>query len=54
VRTDGGPPWLMVLGQAGFFDRFTVVMSRLSQALAIEDQEPFDRRYGDLVPLGAG
>lgn len=36
------PPWLMVLGQHGFFDRFTVVMSRLSQALAIGSQDHFD------------
>jgi hypothetical protein len=45
------PPWLMVLGQFGFLDRFTVVMSRLSQALAIEDQEHFDERYGALIPV---
>ena len=47
------PPWLMVLGQFGFFDRFTVVMSRLSQALAIEDQEHFGDRYGALIPLAS-
>lgn len=43
------PPWLMVLGQHGFFDRFTVVMSRLSQALAIEDRDFFDQTYGALI-----
>jgi hypothetical protein len=39
------PPWLLILGQLGFFDRFTVTMSRFSQRLAIEDQEQFDERF---------
>lgn len=51
IKDWADPPWLMVLGQAGFFDRFTVVMSRLSQALAIEDQDHFDHTYGELIAL---
>jgi hypothetical protein len=49
IRNWADPPWLMVLGQAGFFDQFTVVMSRLSQALAIEERDDFDQRYGMLI-----
>ena len=30
--TWASPPWSVVLGQIGFFDRFTVTMNRLSQA----------------------
>lgn len=40
------PPWAVVLGQRGFFDRFTVSMSRFSMALALEDRDEFDARYG--------
>jgi len=39
------PPWSVVLGQIGFFDRFTVTMNRESQALAITAVEDFDDRY---------
>lgn len=39
----------MVLGQTGFFDRFTVALSRLSQALAVEDRDHFDATYGVLI-----
>jgi Aspartyl protease len=39
------PPWSVVLGQIGFFDRFTVTMNRQSQALAITAVEDFDDRY---------
>jgi hypothetical protein len=39
------PPWAAVLGQVGFFDRFTVAMSRHSQALAITDRKDFDDRH---------
>jgi len=39
------PPWMAVLGQVGFFDRFTVTMSRHSQALAVSHQEDFDERH---------
>ncbi|HEX2295046.1 MAG TPA: hypothetical protein VHN37_07020 [Actinomycetota bacterium] len=40
------PPWAVLLGQVGFFDRFTVTMSRLAQALSIEDKDKFDERFG--------
>jgi hypothetical protein len=39
------PPWMAVLGQDGFFDRFTIAMSHHSQALAITDREDFDDRH---------
>jgi hypothetical protein len=40
------PPWLVILGQTGFFDRFTVTMSRLSQCVAIAPRDDFDQRFG--------
>jgi hypothetical protein len=39
------PPWSVVLGQNGFFDQFTVSMSRYSQAIAVSDVSDFDGRY---------
>lgn len=39
------PPWMAVLGQVGFFDRFTVTISRHSQTLAVSHQGDFDERY---------
>ncbi len=39
------PPYGLVLGQVGFFDQFTVTMSRFSQALAVEALDQFDRRF---------
>ena len=49
------PPWMAVLGQDGFFDRFTVAMSRHSQALAITDREGGLRRPppagGNMTPV---
>ena len=30
------PPWAAVLGQVGFFDHFTVMMSRMTMAVALE------------------
>jgi hypothetical protein len=41
----GDPPWLVLLGQVGFFDRFTVTMSRLAQRLSVGEQEEFDNRH---------
>jgi len=40
------PPWLVILGQCGFFDKFTVTLSRFAQSVAIERQECFDTRFG--------
>jgi hypothetical protein len=39
------PPWLVVLGQCGFFDEFTIVMSRLAQHVAITERDDFDARF---------
>jgi hypothetical protein len=39
------PPYGLVLGQVGFFNYFTVTMSRFSQALAVEALEQFDQRF---------
>lgn len=49
--TWASPPWGVVLGQVGFFDRFTVTMNRESQALAITHVDDFDERYPQ--PLSA-
>jgi len=43
------PTWPILVGQVGFLDRFTVTMSRLSQHVAVEANDAFDRRFG--VPL---
>lgn len=43
------PPWLIVLGQYGFFDPCTVTMNRESAAVAITEREDFDSRFG--VPI---
>jgi hypothetical protein len=51
-RTDVGfiPGWRplfsIILGQVGFFDRFTVTMHRGAPALAVERWESFDGRFG--------
>lgn len=39
------PPWMVLLGQRGFFDTFTVVMSQFSQQLAVRRVQHFDDRY---------
>lgn len=36
------PPWMVLLGQVGFFDQFTVSLSRLSQRLSVSPQAEFD------------
>jgi hypothetical protein len=35
-----------ILGNVGFLDRFTVTLSRSSQATAVEPLEAFDNRFG--------
>lgn len=40
------PTWPILAGQVGFFDHFTVTMSRLGQQVAIEDPDTFDKRFG--------
>lgn len=37
---------LVLLGSVGFLDCFTVTASRFSQAVAIEERDAFDRRFG--------
>lgn len=37
---------LVLLGSIGFLDRFTVTVSRFAQAVAIEDRDLFDKRFG--------
>lgn len=44
--SDWDPPWPVVLGQRGFFDHFTVTVSRYAQAVAIESVGSFDERFG--------
>jgi hypothetical protein len=40
------PTWPMVVGQVGFFDEFTVTMSRFAQQTAVETVGSFDERFG--------
>lgn len=37
---------LVLLGSVGFLDRFTVTASRFAQAVAVEERETFDDRFG--------
>ncbi len=37
---------LVLLGSVGFLDRFTVTASRFAQAIAVEEQDTFDDRFG--------
>lgn len=36
----------VLLGSVGFLDRFTVTASRFAQAIAVEERETFDDRFG--------
>lgn len=42
-------PWQILLGQVGFFSRWTVTIQRDAQALAVEPYEAFDDRYGRYI-----
>jgi hypothetical protein len=42
------PSWAVILGQRGFFDKFTVTMHRDVPAMAVDAYEVFDERYGTL------
>lgn len=44
---DWQAPFALVLGQVGFLDRFTVTFHRGAAALAIEDWDVFDARFGN-------
>lgn len=37
---------LVLLGSVGFLDRWTVTASRFAQAVAVEDRDAFDARFG--------
>jgi hypothetical protein len=37
---------LILLGSIGFLDRFTITASRFAQAVAVEDRDAFDERFG--------
>ena len=47
------PPWLVALGQRGFFNEFTVTMSRFAMNVAVADREEFDRQFG-VQPIPKG
>lgn len=36
----------VLLGSVGFLDHFTVTASRYAQAIAVEDRDAFDERFG--------
>jgi hypothetical protein len=40
---------LVLLGSVGFLDQFTVTASRFAQAVAVEDQNAFDDRFGPVL-----
>lgn len=46
------PTFLMLLGQRGFLDQFTVSMSQFAQLTAVEAREEFDKRFG-VPPVGS-
>ena len=40
----------VLLGSVGFLDHFTVTASRFAQAIAVEDRDVFDERFGIVHP----
>lgn len=40
---------LVLLGNVGFLDHFTVTVNRFSQAVAVENRGRFDERFGVIV-----
>ncbi|MEX2556382.1 MAG: hypothetical protein WEB06_12220 [Actinomycetota bacterium] len=40
----------VLLGSVGFLDRFTITASRFAQAIAVEDRDAFDERFGMVEP----
>ena len=40
---------LVLLGGVGFLDQFTVTASRFSQAVAVEERDAFDDRFGTIL-----
>lgn len=41
---------LVLLGSVGFLDRWTVTASRFAQAIAVEERDAFDDRFGIVTP----
>lgn len=39
----------VLLGSVGFLDRWTVTASRFAQAVAVEDRDAFDERFGTIL-----
>lgn len=44
------PLYPVILGNRGFFDQFTVSLSRFAQTTAVEPSTTFDERFGVLPP----
>jgi len=40
---------LVLLGSVGFLDQFTVTASRFAQAIAVEERDGFDDRFGTVL-----
>ena len=40
------PPWPILVGQMAFMKQFSVTLSRVAQAVAIEKHSAFDIRFG--------
>ncbi|MGH9158242.1 MAG: hypothetical protein ACRD1K_20940 [Acidimicrobiales bacterium] len=47
-------PSLILLGSVGFLDRWTVTISRFSQAAVIEEVDTLDRRFGTVLSCLVG
>jgi hypothetical protein len=47
------PNWhsygFVLLGSVGFLDQFTVTASRFAQAVAVEERDAFDERFGPVL-----
>ena len=39
----------VLLGSVGFLDQFTVTASRFAQAVAVEERDAFDDRFGPVL-----
>lgn len=39
----------VLLGSVGFLDRWTMTVSRFAQAVAVEDRDAFDKRFGTVL-----
>lgn len=46
ITDDWEPPWAMLLGRDGFFNKFTITMHGGVPAMVIEQWDAFDKRFG--------